>query len=99
MDTSKCKFCKKKKKMITVEKGLGWTSRLLCPDKKCKGHIPEKPPVYTGDKMENFSYRAGYFMDKAQNQRREAEAAAKGETNPYNNIDDITGGMYEGEVQ
>lgn len=99
MDTSKCSFCKKKKKMITVENGLGWKSRLLCPDKKCKGHIPVKAPVSTGDKMENFSYRAGYFMDKAQNERRAAEAAAKGDTNPYNNIDDITSGMYEGEVQ
>ena len=38
-------------------------------------------------KWDNFSYRAGYNMEKAKEERRAAEAQHKGK-NPYKQIDD-----------
>jgi hypothetical protein len=49
--------------------------------------------------MDNFEYRAGYNMDKAQGERRHAEAASHMGQTPYNSIDDITSGKNFGEVQ
>lgn len=42
----------------------------------------------TSSKWDNFSYRAGYNLDKAQNERRFAEANSHVGSNPYNQIDD-----------
>ena len=38
-------------------------------------------------KWDNFSYRAGYNLEKAQGERRAAEAREK-DSSPYTNIDD-----------
>lgn len=37
----------------------------------------------TSSKMDSFSYRAGYNMDKAQGERRQAEELSHMGTNPY----------------
>jgi predicted nucleic acid-binding Zn ribbon protein len=50
-------------------------------------------------KMDNWYYRQGHYLNKAQNQRRDAEAAAKGDANPYPHIDDISSGEHFGEVE
>jgi putative FmdB family regulatory protein len=47
---------------------------------------------HTASKMDSFSYRAGYNMDKAKTERRNAEAIAGGDTTPYRDttISDIS---------
>jgi len=50
-------------------------------------------------KWDNFSYRAGYNMEKAQNERRAAEEATHMGRSPYRNIDDVSGGENFGEVR
>ena len=84
-DAVKCPECNKKK---SVEKRLG-----AC-------NITFSNPKGTS-KMDNFSYAAGYNLEKAQGERRAAEAEAKvrGIKNPYNRIDDISSGVNFGEVK
>ncbi len=50
-------------------------------------------------KFDNFSYRAGYNMEQAQNLRRDAEKASHMGKTPYSGIDDITSGENFGEVE
>jgi putative FmdB family regulatory protein len=50
-------------------------------------------------KFDNFSYRAGYNLDKAQDERRAAESASHMGAAPYMNHDDISSGDYFGEVE
>jgi hypothetical protein len=46
-------------------------------------------------KWDNFSYRAGFNMEKAKGERRAAEAEAKGEI-PYQEINDFnTKGVFD----
>lgn len=58
-----------------------------CP--KCESNnkkkIPSVPayPVGTRDRMERFDYRAGSNMDRAQGERRAAEAMSNVGANPY----------------
>ena len=42
----------------------------------------------TTSKFDNFSYRAGFNMEKAKEERRRAEAAGQN-SSPYSQIDDI----------
>lgn len=49
---------------------------------------------------DSFSYKAGYNMEQAKNQRRVAEEKSHmGKDGGYNAIDDITSGKFEGEVK
>lgn len=41
----------------------------------------------TSSKMDNFEYRAGFNMEKAQGERRAAEAASRVGANPYKELD------------
>ena len=50
-------------------------------------------------KFDNFSYRAGYNLDKAQDERRPAEAASHMGTTPYMSHDDISSGEHFGGVE
>ena len=50
-------------------------------------------------KWDNFSYRAGYNMEKAQNERRAAQEASHMGGRPYRNIDDLSSGDNFGEVK
>lgn len=106
----RCQHCNKKQKTEWVldKKGKG---HLVCAHEDCPSRQPlppakQLPGVIFRDprgtsKFEDFSYRAGYFMEKAQNERRDAEAASHmGSTKDfYNEIDDITRGDLFGEVQ
>lgn len=53
----------------------------------------------TKSKMENFDYRAKTLMEKAKGERRTAEAGSHMGTDVYNPIDDVSSGLYEGEVK
>lgn len=106
----RCKHCNKKEKTEWLEdkKGKKW---LVCAYEDCPSRQPPKPKVPVcgiifrdprgTSKFEDFSYRAGYFMEKAQECRRDAEAASHmgGTDQIYNNIDDITCGEHFGEVK
>lgn len=50
-------------------------------------------------KFDNFSYRAGYNLEMAQNERRAAEDQSHMGSAPYNSIDDVSGGDFFGEVE
>jgi len=51
-------------------------------------------------KWDNFSYRAGYNLDSAQDLRRQAESVSHMGTEPYaDGIDDINRGDLFGEVK
>jgi len=51
-------------------------------------------------KWDNFSYRAGYNLEGAQDLRKQAEAASHMGTEPYaDGIDDINRGDLFGEVK
>lgn len=107
----KCDYCGKAKKFLWVQEKIKTKGKYRCPNVKCEGHMRDKPQESThshyivsdpreSSKWDNFGYRAGYLMEKAQKERQAAEEAAKGgQANPYNEIDDISGGMYEGEVK
>jgi hypothetical protein len=49
----------------------------------------------TSSKMDNFEYRAGFNLDKAKKESSAAkmEAAKKGISSSYNDIDDISSGQ------
>lgn len=106
----RCQHCNKKHKTEWLEDRKG-KRHLVCAHEDCPSRQPSKPvaPTYTiifkdprgTSKFEDFGYRAGYFMEKAQQERRDAEAASHmGNTNDfYNHIDDITRGDLFGEVQ
>jgi putative FmdB family regulatory protein len=64
---------------------------------KCKSKKINKNPtcptvVFTDplgtSKMENFGYRAGYYMNKATTERRNAEAKSHMGTTPFGNVPD-----------
>ena len=72
----------------------------LCKSKKVERLIAGAPAAMFSNpkessKWDNFEYRAGYNMDKAQGERRAAEAVHKGK-NPYKKIDDMPN--YEGKI-
>lgn len=74
-----------------------------CNSKKKKklpsaGNIKFTNPKDTS-KFDNFSYRAGYNLEKAQDERRAAESQSHMGTQPYNAVDDISGGEFFGEVE
>lgn len=54
-------------------------------------------------KSDSFSYMAGYNMEGAKTLRRNAEEhthmGTAGQTNFYDNIDDVSSGKHEGEVK
>ena len=50
-------------------------------------------------KMDNFEYRAGVNMERAQAERRTAEEVSHMGDSPYGNIDDVSGGKFFGEVE
>mgnify|MGYP003418210116 CR=1 FL=1 len=50
-------------------------------------------------KADSFSYVAGYNMEQAKEERRRAEAKSHMGTQPFNEIDDVSCGKYEGPVQ
>jgi hypothetical protein len=94
--TVKCKHCDTPYGWVVVDLS---TERYMCPNVDCSGKRPAqavfgivvKNPE-TSSKWDNFSYRAGYLMDKAQQERRDAEAKSHMGTNPYPAIDDVTRG-------
>ncbi len=109
-DFKRCNHCNKKEKNIWVTDKKG-TEHLICSYEDCPSNQPPKPttPVCCiifrdprgTSRFEDFSYRAGYFMDKAQRERQAAEEASHmGSTKQiYNDIDDISSGDYFGEVE
>ena len=60
--------------------------------------ITFKNPVGTS-KFDSFEYRAGYNMEKAKNERRNAEKARQEEVPAYIPIDDIKSGNNFGTVK
>jgi len=58
------------------------------------------PDPHGTSKMDSFSYRAGYNMEKAQNERRAAEAASHMGDSPYDTNDrDLNNDRNWGEVK
>lgn len=50
-------------------------------------------------KFDSFGYRAGYNMEKAKNERRNAEKASADGIHPYSKIDDISSGKNFNKVK
>lgn len=50
-------------------------------------------------KFDSFEYRAGYNMEKAQNERRKAQETLTDGIPPYSTIDDISAGDKFGTVK
>jgi putative FmdB family regulatory protein len=90
-----CKKCKEHFEEFSKYDESGKYPGIVCPKCKSKRKAVLPPKVAlkfadpkTSSKWESFSYRAGYNMEKAQGERRAAEAASHMGTNPYNTIDD-----------
>ena len=100
-----CKYCNKKFDWVEFKPGR---QRFMCANKKCESNqykpTPKSPEIMfdhpeNSSKYDNWEYRHGHLMAKAQNERRQAEARSHMGTNPYNDIDDISSGKYFGEVK
>ena len=101
-----CKKCKKTYDEFTTFDSTGKYADVRCPHCKSKSkkqNITAAACKFANpqdtSKFDNFSYRAGYNLDKAQNERRAAEAASHMGEQPYMNHDDISSGEYFGEVE
>lgn len=101
-----CGKCDKVYEAFTTFDPKGKYSDVCCPScksKKKKKNITSASVKFTNptdtSKFDNFSYRAGYNLDKAQSERRAAEAASHMGTAPYMNHDDISSGDFFGEVE
>jgi len=101
----KCEECGLKYSDLTRYDETGEYPDTFCPScnsvKKTKlmsvpGAIMFTNPEGT-DKMNNPEWAFGYKLEKAQADRRAAQAA-QGDAG-YNSIDDISGGEYFGEVE
>lgn len=71
-------------------------SKLECPTCKSKNlhYIVKAPKVHFAQpegtsKWDSFEYRAGYNLEKAQNERREAEKKSHMGSNPHVDINDV----------
>lgn len=103
-----CKACFKSYSDLQPFDPTGKYKDVKCPhcNSKKKSQTPTAPKIkFTNptdtSKFDNFSYRAGYNLDKAQDLRRAAESQSHMGSDPYNagGIDDISGGDYFGEVE
>lgn len=102
----RCKKCKVEYETIASYDETGKYSNINCPSCGSKSktklinsvNIKFNQPQDTS-KFDNFSYRAGYNMDQAQELRRKAESASHMGSEPYMPIDDITQGTNFGEVK
>lgn len=83
-----CSSCDKVYEALTVYDASGVYDGVVCP--KCQSNKKTKligcnfnigGP--TSSKMDNFGYRAGFNMEKAQDCRRAAEAASHMGADPY----------------
>lgn len=88
-----CKKCKSEYEEFVPYDATGKYKGVKCPScgsKSKKKLMPSKVAIGgpTSSKMDNFGYRAGFNMDKAQGERRAAEAASHMGTQPFNDIDD-----------
>jgi len=74
-----------------------------CKSKKKKQGVTSANLKFTNptdtSKFDNFEYRAGYNLEKAQNERRAAEQASHVGSEPYMGLDDISSGNHFGEVE
>lgn len=110
MSFARCKHCNKKEKTEWLEDRKG-VQHLVCSYEDCPSRQPPKPTTPVAgiifrdprgtSKFEDFSYRAGYFMEKAQLERQAAESQSHmgGTKQIYNDIDDVSSGEFFGEVQ
>jgi putative FmdB family regulatory protein len=89
-----CQKCLKEYSKLTDYDETGKYKTVSCPycnsrkKRKLVGGCGEAPAcVFTNpkdtSKWDSFTYRAGYLMDKATTERREAEAKSHMGTNPY----------------
>lgn len=93
-----CFHCKSCEFNFEVLCSFNARSKQKCPECGKKKNVSQRIGQInilgpTSSKMDNFEYRAGYNLNKAQNESRAAqeEAASKG-INGYRNIDDISSG-------
>ncbi len=70
-----------------------------CGSKKKQKLVSIPNLGHTASKLDNFGYRAGFNMNRAQGERRFAEEKSHMGQQPYNAIDDISHGRAFGEVQ
>lgn len=103
-----CKECKKEFSDLQPFDPKGKYPDVRCPkcNSKKKKLMPSSANLKFSNpqdtsKWDNFSYRAGYNLESAQDLRREAEASSHMGKDPYNaaGIDDINRGDLFGEVQ
>lgn len=94
-----CFHCKSCEFNFEVLLSMKDKSKPKCPEcgkKKAVDRLISQVNILgpTSSKMDNFEYRAGYNLNKAQNESRAAqEEAAKKGVSGYRNIDDISSGM------
>lgn len=101
-----CLKCKKTYTELLSFDSSGKYAGVSCPhckSKRKKQGVTSAALKFTNpkdtSKFDNFSYRAGYNLEKAQDERRAAEAASHMGTEPYLAHDDISSGDYFGEVE
>jgi len=98
-----CKKCRKYYEALTPHDSTEKYPKVACPYCKSKSKLKLMSGFGIGgptkSKMENFGYRAETNLEKAKDCRRAAEAASHMGTDVYNTIDDVSSGLYEGEVQ
>lgn len=92
--------CKKCKLNFELLRGLKEQSKPRCPKCNKLKDVSQNVTVAgilgpTSSKLENFEYRAGHNLERAQNESRTAkeEAAKRGISGGYNQMDDISSGM------
>lgn len=101
-----CLKCKIQYEELTNYDSSGKYRDVKCP--ACKSKRKTQQVTCAGikftnpkdtSKFDNFGYRAGYNLEKAQELRRDAEQASHVGSTPYNQLDDISGGEFFGEVE
>jgi putative FmdB family regulatory protein len=87
-----CSDCGEQYEELTPYDETGAYPSVECP--KCKSQkktklFPDNMTIGgpTSSKLDNFEYRAGFNMEKAKKQRREAEAASRVGASPYKDLD------------
>jgi DNA-directed RNA polymerase subunit RPC12/RpoP len=103
-----CKACFKEYSDLQPFDPTGKYKKVKCPNcnSKKKSQTPTVPKIkFTNpkdtSKFDNFSYRAGYNLEKAQDLRRAAESESHMGSDPYHaaGVDDISSGNHFGEVE
>jgi len=102
----RCQQCSGDFDTLTSYDASGEYEGVICPE--CGS--PEKTRLLSAaiavfpnprgtSKADSFSYVAGFNMEQAKSERRNAEAKSHMGATPFNAIDDISSGKHEGPVK